>query len=321
MNKIDVTLCIVNYNKSQYLSPLFESLCSQTDSDFQVLFVDNNSTDNSIEIVSKYKNKLNLNLLIEKRQGVQFARETALKNIKTSYFCFVDADDLLSNEYVSFFNRMKGKADLICCNYLDFKHEDELTSKRSNEDKIYTFDLEKRIYSFDSLNGVNYTYLWNKLFSKQICDENNIHFDEDVFIGEDCFFIDKYLEYVNTIIQTSEKLYYYRQSNDSLMRKANVNQSTLLLFLSEIKRCEYMNTILDHNSNQYLDWLTHEVWIYRNIYHLYLKLDNATEGNQFIEKYITSLKKRIKENKKISLKKMKLYIKILFKKMYFNSKN
>lgn len=70
-----ISLCVCVYNSEHYLDDLFKSLIKQTRKDFKVLVVDNNSTDNSIEVISKYKNDLDLRIVKEEKQGIQFARQ------------------------------------------------------------------------------------------------------------------------------------------------------------------------------------------------------------------------------------------------------
>lgn len=313
------TICIVNYNKEKYLPDLFESLVRQTDKNFHVLFVDNCSTDSSIEVVEKYKNHLSIELIYEHQKGVQFARNTALKHVKTDYFTFVDADDVIAKHYVSFINNSIGNADLLMFAFNTFK---QLGDIKNDLNDVQSFEIKKivlknRIYSFQSLDGIEMTYLWNKVFKKSICDTFNISFDKDVSIGEDCFFIDKYMEHVSIVSTCQQALYFYRKSEESLMNCTKITDEVIDRFLSETKRCKYMNELLDISSKEYLEWLTHEIWIYRNIYQLLIRKGEIDTANTFLNDYLFSVEQKLKKNKVYSFLRLKLIIKLIGKKKYF----
>ena len=221
---INFTICIVNYNKSQYLPFLFDSLLRQRDKNFCVLFVDNNSTDNSVEIAKNYAQKLRIEVLSEKKRGVQFARQAVLNNVKTEFFSFVDADDIVDCDYVSFINKNKAHCDLLIFGFKSFEDFNSFVKKnRPINPKIKTkiYQLKKPIYSFQKLMGIELTFLWNKVFRKSVCDHFSLSFDPEVSIGEDCLFIDKYLPHSSSIKVSDKLLYYYRKAEGSLTLNLN----------------------------------------------------------------------------------------------------
>lgn len=81
-----ISLCVCVYNSEHYLDDLFKSFIKQTRKDFKVLVVDNNSTDNSIEVISKYKNDLDLRIVKEEKQGIQFARQKHWMRLRPTTF-------------------------------------------------------------------------------------------------------------------------------------------------------------------------------------------------------------------------------------------
>ena len=165
--------------------------------------------------------------------------------------------------------------------------------------------------------GIELTFLWNKVFRKSVCDHFSLSFDPEVSIGEDCLFIDKYLPHSSSIKVSDKLLYYYRKAEGSLMNYGKPSRETLDRFLSEIKRCNYMNSILNIKSHQYLEWLTHELWIYRNIYKLFIQINEIKNGNIFLNNYLETLTSRLKKNKCLSVVKLKLAIKLINKNSYF----
>jgi glycosyltransferase involved in cell wall biosynthesis len=89
-----VSIVIPAYNSSQYLSETIESIFSQTFSDYEVLIIDDGSTDNTAEIATRYSQKdSRIKLLSQKNQGAAIARNTGMLIAKGEYIAFLDADD------------------------------------------------------------------------------------------------------------------------------------------------------------------------------------------------------------------------------------
>ncbi len=91
---ITVSIVIPAYNAEQYLGETIESVLAQTFDDFELLIIDDGSTDNTAEIVSNYSLKDNrVKLISQENQGVSIARNTGIKIAKGEYIAFLDSDD------------------------------------------------------------------------------------------------------------------------------------------------------------------------------------------------------------------------------------
>ena len=91
---ITVSIVIPAYNASQYLAETIESVLSQTFTDFELLIINDGSTDNTAEIVSFYSDKDNrVKLFSQQNQGVSIARNTGIKIAKGEHIAFLDSDD------------------------------------------------------------------------------------------------------------------------------------------------------------------------------------------------------------------------------------
>lgn len=103
MKKI-LTVVICTYNRAKYLELALRSLVDQTVSSdfFDVLIVDNNSSDNTEEIFKKYESRLSLFYVLEKNQGLSYARNTGIKETSTQYIAFLDDDAQADKNWVKF---------------------------------------------------------------------------------------------------------------------------------------------------------------------------------------------------------------------------
>ncbi|MFH1509080.1 MAG: glycosyltransferase family 2 protein [bacterium] len=101
MNK-SITVVICTYNRAQLLKMALLSLVDQTldKSDFDVIVVDNNSTDDTKEISKSFENKLNLRYVVEKNQGLSYARNKGIEECQTNYISFLDDDAKANNDWL-----------------------------------------------------------------------------------------------------------------------------------------------------------------------------------------------------------------------------
>lgn len=89
-----VSVIIPVYNVGKYLDECIESILSQTISNFEIILVDDGSTDDSLNICNKYKNK-NVIVIHQENSGVSAARNAGIKVAKSEFITFVDGDDWL----------------------------------------------------------------------------------------------------------------------------------------------------------------------------------------------------------------------------------
>lgn len=94
-----VSIVITNYNYGQYLREAIESALSQTYQNIEIILIDDASTDDSRKIYNKYHDKIRI-IEHKKNKGIVFSRNEALNIIKGDFLCFLDADDILPNDYI-----------------------------------------------------------------------------------------------------------------------------------------------------------------------------------------------------------------------------
>ena len=94
-----ISLIIPVYNTSKYLKVCIESLLNQTFKDFEMILVDDGSTDNSVEIIKEYqKQDSRIRLIKENHNGVGNARNVGLVHAQGKYVQFLDSDDFFEKQ-------------------------------------------------------------------------------------------------------------------------------------------------------------------------------------------------------------------------------
>ena len=205
-----ISVIIPIYNAEKYLSDTLESVLSQSFTGFEVIAVNDGSTDGSLGLLKIYAERDSRIRIIDKpNTGVSDTRNVAIKAAKGEYLAFLDADDVYAENYLK---RMYGvaeerEADIVVCNYLTFRGNVPSFSRsdRANAKPVAVREL---------LDNGLMTPLWAKLIKKSIVTKNKISFDTNLAFGEDLFFSWKACLTSSGTVMVDDKLYGYRMSSD-----------------------------------------------------------------------------------------------------------
>lgn len=113
-----VDIIIPNFNKEAYLKSCINSVFSQTYKNWNIIFVDDSSTDNSLKIIKKYKSKKIKIISLDKNKGPSFCRHTGVKVSKNNYIAFLDFDDKWTK------NKLKDQIIFMIENKYNFTYSD-----------------------------------------------------------------------------------------------------------------------------------------------------------------------------------------------------
>ena len=96
-----VSIGVPVYNVAEYLPQCLDSILRQTFTDFEIILVDDGSTDGSFEICQEYAAKdSRFKLIHQENKGLADARNTIIKNVKTEFIAWVDSDDWIEENYL-----------------------------------------------------------------------------------------------------------------------------------------------------------------------------------------------------------------------------
>jgi len=175
-----VSLIIPVFNEEKYITLCLESLEKQIEKPNEIIIVDNNCTDNTINIVKKYKKILPIKIVKEKKKGVVFARNKGFSKAKGDILARCDADSILPKNWIKKIkeNFSKNKIDGLTGPIIFY----DFLLKTSFFSKIYLL-LMKILQKGETLLGPNMAIskkIWEKI-KKEVCfDEKNIHEDIDL---------------------------------------------------------------------------------------------------------------------------------------------
>ncbi len=228
-----ISIVIPMYNAQEFIAKLLDSILAQTYKKFEVVIVNDGSTDNSLNIVNEYAKKDNrIKVITTPNGGVSRARNIGLKNITGKYFSFLDADDYIEKDmYEKIVDAMKKyNTDVIRCNYKkedgDFNYisqgnmldlSNKVIGKEAIKNKIIPYMFENKIEAYTPL-----------IFAKSELLKKVKPFNEDIHMMEDLlFYLDLLLNIENIyFLDCCCYHYIFRSSSnskrrDKLMRNLN----------------------------------------------------------------------------------------------------
>lgn len=191
------------YNCEKYISDCLSSIVSDIDEEeCELILINDGSTDNTREIVKKFKGK-NIKFYDNENHGVSYSRNFGISKAKGKFLMFVDADDVLDIGWYEMIKKdIESNEDFII-----------YTSKNIDTSKIYNY-----ITGFNSkkicLGGP-----FSRVIKSKIVHENNILFDEHLINGEDMIFNCMVLNKCSKIKVVYKSFYLYRNTPNSLTKK------------------------------------------------------------------------------------------------------
>ena len=207
----EVSVIVPVYNAEQYLKRCLSSILSQSFKDFEVILINDGSTDNSLGICKKFAEKdSRIRLFNRSNHGVSATRQFGIDNVRGRYCIQIDADDWIDTNYLLslYTTAINTSSDMVCA---AFVREYENCSKKSSMYKAEdVISCIKSLLTFRAWGS-----LWNRLIRTDIFRQNEISFVVNIRMWEDLAFVLKYLLFTNRIAFCYNTYYHYVQYNSS----------------------------------------------------------------------------------------------------------
>lgn len=222
-----VTVIIPMYNAEKYIGQCLQSLVNQTFQDFDVIVVNDCSTDNSLAEVKKFtehfQGRLKVKTLSKNTGASAIPKNTAIQMARGKYLTFLDSDDYITPTAIEEIFKIAEEtdADIIhCSHYFAFNDGENKISKgtfqRTNfvdKPTLETMDIAERVKKF-----TEYGFLWwgcSKLIRRDFLIKNKIQFPTSK-VWEDMIFAFQCIVCAKNYVRVPNVFYYYRLRNDSL---------------------------------------------------------------------------------------------------------
>lgn len=251
-----ISVIVPIYKIDRYIGVCIESILNQTYQNLEIILVDDGSPDRCPEICDLYARKdARIKVIHKKNGGLVSARKAGILSARGEYIGYVDGDDWIGPGFYYSLNAsiQESNADAAIAGFsrdLFDKHKNILNGVPSG---VYNGEalesLKKQMISDGPFftHGVT-TYLWNKLFKREVILPHQLACDEQVTIGEDAAVTYPTLMDCNKVVITDNCAYHYRQREDSMLKLSSNYQDEFKRLLSLYN---YMNKELSHYPEEY----------------------------------------------------------------------
>ncbi|MFI3296359.1 MAG: glycosyltransferase family 2 protein [bacterium] len=210
-----ISIIIPIYNSELYLERCLKSVLSQSFSSYEVILVDDGSTDSSLDICNLFAAKdSRIKVLHQENKGVSSARNLGLEAAKGDWIAFVDSDDAVKEGYLtSLWSGVVGTQNCLVIQAFSWADSDANVTKSINLDKrIYHKEEFDYLINHNNISVLGYPFA--KLYNREILNRYNIRFNPLVSLSEDMLFMLQYLEICDVVSMSNcnEYLYYFEDS-------------------------------------------------------------------------------------------------------------
>jgi glycosyltransferase involved in cell wall biosynthesis len=221
------TIIIPVYNGAKYINAVLHELFEQTNSSFELIIVDDGSTDQSGILCDKYISIDNRIKVIHKTNGgLISARKAGIELSTGDYILYVDGDDWIEKDLVKYYIEQASKynADIVVSSHMEnLAGRIEILTNTTppgfyDKNKLISDVYPKMLYNGKFSQFGIFSYVWGKLYRREILIQNQLNVDENIFIGEDAACLYPTLIDANSLIVLEQPYYHYRQRVDSLIK-------------------------------------------------------------------------------------------------------
>ena len=249
MENIEVSIIIPAYNVEKYIKRTLNSIINQKFKFFELIVVNDGSTDNTKKIIEETlsNSTINYKLINKPNEGVSSARNRGIEHASGEYLFFLDGDDYITEDCIEkLYNALKNnKCDVAYTNYIKIKDNGEEIDVIPKPDLPLTSTSEFLI-ELELTMAITFSFC-QILYKKSILTENNLFFNPNIEYGEDTEFALKTLVHTKTIAYVNENLIFYLQRENSATKRALFKRYDFINALEDIK--EYYKL---HNMPEYI---------------------------------------------------------------------
>ena len=215
-----ISIIVPVYNAEQWLERCIDSIVAQTYTDWELLLVDDGSTDRSGDICARYAaSDPRIQVFHKPNGGVSSARNFGLDHAKGEWITFVDADDYIPIQSLDNLNSNNDE-DLIIGAY-EIIGQSKIIDLKFQVDTV----LSKNIGSLldNNIETAQLSVPWCKLFKKSIINKYKMQFNEQIVCCEDAIFVLEYLLHTNSIKIVHRPCYLYELGENNFIVKYSTN--------------------------------------------------------------------------------------------------
>lgn len=231
--KPKVSIIIPCYNSQKYISRCIKSILCQTFKQFEVIIIDDGSTDNTKKLIFELINKdKRFKYFYQQNFGQGYARNKGIEYAISDYICFVDSDDDINSKYLdTLYNAITS---------------DDFSFATCNIKRIYKKNISYNVVNDFAVKTCRYPAPWKMIIKKSILEKYEIKFSVG-HIYEDLQFTSEYFLVSNKYINTNKYIYNYYQNDNSTMHKIDDKIFDIYQVINNIEEFAKKKNVYDSN--------------------------------------------------------------------------
>ena len=220
-----ISVIVTIYNNERYLESCLDSLLTQTFQDFEIVVIDDGSTDQTAKILDQYQTNSRIIIHRQSNAGISAARNQGLKLSRGKFVCFVDSDDYVAKNYLEKLVApllQDSTIDITVCGYQEI-YQDHQTNYPLKPQLLTGYQATKNLL----LNQRDFDVLaWNKLYKKSLFTEHDILYPVGQ-IHEDNLTTYKLYSVAKNVQYLKDQLYFYQRKNSRITKDFSSTEKTL----------------------------------------------------------------------------------------------
>ncbi|MEE1134945.1 glycosyltransferase family A protein [uncultured Methanobrevibacter sp.] len=210
MDNFDVSVIVPVYNCEEYIGTTLDSIINQDFKNFEVIVIDDGSTDRSLEIINEKLSKslISHQIIHQENSGVSSARNAGISKATGKYLVFIDGDDYVTGNHLS--ELYNGKSDFSLVQFIKKDGDRLSTPYHFSREFMSCEDFIKKELNME----MPFTFC-QLMYKTSIIKDNGIKFNPDLVYGEDIDFALRALIYGDEVTISNEATYYYLQHPQS----------------------------------------------------------------------------------------------------------
>lgn len=241
--KYILSVIVPVYNVERYIKRCVDSILNQTFEQFELLLIDDGSTDESPSICDSYTYDQRVRVIHQTNQGVSVARNNGIDNAVGQYIAFVDSDDFLEPDALSLLlsTMEQNTCDLVCASFQVVSMTKILCTRKLKREMLSSVQLASLCYNngFDVIVGG----VCGKLYRKDIIKKYKMCFPGNISYAEDNIFNIQYYQRINNAVMLDNVIYNYFYNNNSLTTKITNKIYKDFIYVSK-ERKNYFQTVV-----------------------------------------------------------------------------
>lgn len=283
-----ISVVVPAYNVEKYIKACLDSILEQTYPNFEIIVINDGSTDKTKMILKKYSNEERIRCYSQKNSGLSVARNQGIKMSKGEFICFIDSDDYIAYNYLDKMFApfmLDSEVDIVVCGYQEI-YQNSIKNHDLKQKTLTGHNATKNLL----INQQDFDVIaWNKLYRKKLFVDHQIFYPIGQ-IHEDNLTTYKLFSVAQKVSYVKDTLYFYQRKNSQITKNLHSHEKTLkrlsakeqmaieakqFLRHPELKKASDIALILAYFSfmdNSISGWIDRKYFeIYRRKLFIYLK--------------------------------------------------